>query len=159
MLLHGLGDGASSDTMVQVSECSLDARVSPGWVVLGHLKDQTPDLLHDTGATDTIARIGLFLGDEPSMPGENRIGRDDGGDCFQGSPAKRFALGDQSASLVVGEQCPFAAGFQLLFENSVLFDQVGDSARLLMPYPASERDQEELQLDCRSHLRILSGVP
>ena len=28
-----------------------------------------------------------------------------------------------------------------------------------MPYPASERGQEELQLDCRSHLRSLSGVP
>jgi hypothetical protein len=46
--------------------------------------------------------------------------------------------------LVVGELYPFAAGFHLLSENSVLFDQVGDGARLSEADPASKRGQEEL---------------
>ena len=93
------------------------------------------------------------------MPAQDCIGRDDGGDRFQGSPTKRLAFGSESASLIVGEEYPFAAGLELLFENSVLFDQVGDRARLLKSYPASKRGQEQLELDCRSHLSSLSGAP
>jgi hypothetical protein len=44
--------------------------------------------------------------------------------CFQGSPAKRFALGGASASLVIGEQYPLAAGFELFLQDPVLLDQV-----------------------------------
>jgi hypothetical protein len=47
-------------------------------------------------------------------------GGDDGGEGFQSSSAKRLALGSQSASLVVGEQYPFAAGFELLLQDPVL---------------------------------------
>ncbi|RLA42458.1 MAG: hypothetical protein DRQ97_13990 [Gammaproteobacteria bacterium] len=137
-------DGASSDTMAKVPKCSLDTGVAPSWVVLGHLKNQAPDLLHNTGATDTIARIGPFLGDEPSVPAQDSIWRDDGGDRFQDSPAKRFALGGESASLIVGEENPFAARFQLFLQNPVLFDQVGDGAGLLKSYPARKSSQEEL---------------
>jgi hypothetical protein len=61
--------------------------------------------------------------------------------------------------VIVEEATEALAYFNLLFENTILFDQVGDRARLLMPHTASERGQEELQLDCRSHLRSLSGVP
>ena len=74
------------------------------------------------------------------------------------SCAQRLALGRQSAALLTGQQQPFPAGLELHFENSVLLDQVGDRARLVKPCPASERGQEELQLDCRSHVRSLSGV-
>ncbi len=56
------------------------------------------------------------------------------------------------------QEYPFAAGFELFLENSVLLDQVGDRARLVKSYPASKRGKEELKLDCRSHLRSLSGV-
>ena len=145
--------------MVKVPKCSLDTGVAPSRVVLGHLKNQAPDLLHDTGATDAIARIGPFLGDEPAMPAQDRIGRDDGGDRFQGPPAKRFAFGSESASLIVGEEYPSTAGFELFLQDPVIFDQVGDGAGLLKSYPASERGQQKLKLDCRSHLRSLSGVP
>jgi len=69
------------------------------------------------------------------------------------------AGGGQSATLVVGETNSSTAGFQLVFENAVLFDQVGDRARLVKSCPASKRGQEELKLDCRSHLSSLSGVP
>ena len=92
------------------------------------------------------------------MPAQDGVGRDDGSDCFQGSPAKRFALGGESASLVVAEQYPIAAGFQLLFENPVLFDQVGDGAGLLKSCPARKCSQKELQLDCGCHFRSQSGV-
>ena len=60
------------------------------------------------------------------MPGHDRIGRDDDGDGFQSPSTKRLALGSQSMSLIVGEQNPFAARFELLFENPVLFNQIGD---------------------------------
>ena len=144
--------------MVKVPKCSLDTGVAPSRVVFGHLKNQTPDLLHDAGATDTIARIGPFLGDEPAMPAQDGIGRDNGGDCFQGSSTKRLTFGSDSASLIVGEEYPFAAGIELFLENSVLLDQVGDGAGLLKSYPARKSCQEELKLDCRSHLSSLSGV-
>jgi hypothetical protein len=46
--------------------------------------------------------------------------------------------------VIVEEATETLAYFNLLFENSVLFDQVGDRARLLMPYPTSKRGQQEL---------------
>jgi hypothetical protein len=61
--------------------------------------------------------------------------------------------------LIVGEEYPFAAGFELFLQNPVLFDQVGDGARLPKADPASKRGQEELQLDCGCHSGILSDVP
>ena len=82
MLLHDLGDGASSDTMIQVSECSLDTGVAPSRVVLG---------------------------DEPAMPGKYRIGRHNGGDGFQSPSSKRFALGGQSAN-VASRSCNWIVG-------------------------------------------------
>jgi hypothetical protein len=144
VLPHDLGDGASSDTMIEVSECSLDARVSPGWVLLGHLKDQAPNFFHDAWSPDRLARIGPFLSDEPAMPDNDRIGRDDGGDRCQSFLTQGLVFGSQSASLIIGKESPLSTGFELLLENSVLFDQVGNRPRLLEADPASERGQKEL---------------
>ena len=93
------------------------------------------------------------------MPAQDCVRRDDGGDRFQGSPAKGLAFGGESASLIVGEEYSLPAGLELLFEDSILFDQVGDCAGLLKSCPASKGGQEELQLDCGCHLASLSPVP
>lgn len=43
------------------------------------------------------------------------------------------------------------ARLELLFQDAVLFDQVGDHDRLLTADPAGERGQEELQVDGVNH--------
>jgi hypothetical protein len=52
----------------------------------------------------------------------------------------------------------FPARFQLLFQDAVFFNQVGDHVRLLTGDPAGERRQEELKLDIFKHPGSVSDV-
>ena len=59
------------------------------------------------------------------------------------SPALEHATGCKSATLIVGESETSAA--ELLFEDAVLFDEVGDDLGLLTIDPAGEGSEEELK--------------
>ncbi len=55
--------------------------------------------------------------------------------------ADRLSFGGQSATLVVGETQASPARLELLLQNAILFDQVGNHYCLLTTDPASERSQ------------------
>ena len=151
MFLQNLGDRAPGHTMVLMLELTLYPRISPARVLFGHPDNQLADLRHDTRTPDSLPRISPFRSDESPVPREDRLRRDDGGDLAQGLPAQRLSFRRQSTALVVGETHAFPARLELLFQDAVLFDQVGDHVRLLTGDPAGERRQEELKLDVFKH--------
>ena len=55
---HVFGDGAFCDVVAQELELGLDAGRTPGWILLGHLPDQSPDRGLDSWPTE-FARPGL----------------------------------------------------------------------------------------------------
>jgi hypothetical protein len=57
------------------------------------------------------------------MPSQDRVRCHNGGNLPQDSSAEWFALGRQSSSLVVGEAEAAPAGFELHFQDAVLFYQ------------------------------------
>jgi len=59
---------------------------------------------------------------------------------------------------IVHEAQASSTRFELFFQNAILFDQVGDHARLLTAYPGGERRQEELQVNGASHAGSVSDL-
>jgi len=92
------------------------------------------------------------------VPREARIRRYDGRDRPQNPPAQRFSRRCQPPTLVVGETQASPGRLELLLQNAVLFDQVGNHARLATANSASERSQEELQMDGFNHAASASNV-
>ena len=88
--------------------------------------------------------IGPFRGDESTVPRQDGVRSHDCGDLAESLPAKGLPLGSQSATLIVSEAQASSTRFELFFQNSILFDQVGDHARLLAANPAGKRGQEKL---------------
>ncbi len=76
------------------------------------------------------------------MPRQDRVWRDDRGNSLQNLSAERSPSGRESASLVISQAQSPTAGFELYFQDAVLFDQVVDHARLLAANPAREYGQE-----------------
>jgi hypothetical protein len=112
--------------MVEVLQLALDPCVAPARVFFRHPDNQFSDPLHHSGTTHPLAGIRPFRSDEPAVPRENRIGGHDRRDLAQGLSAQRLPFRRQSATLIVGETHASPARLQLFFEDSILFDQVGD---------------------------------
>ena len=72
---------------------------------------------------------------------EDRVGSHNRGDPSQDLSAQRLPFGNQAATLVFGQTQASPAQLKLLFQNAVLFDQIGDQGRLLAADPAGERSQ------------------
>ena len=62
-----------------------------------------------------------------------------------------FPFDGQPSTLVVGKMQSLLARFELLLQDAVLFDQIGDHGRSLAAGPASESSQEKLKMDGASH--------
>jgi hypothetical protein len=77
-------------------------------------------------------------------------------DLAQGLSAQRLPFRRQSATLIVGETHASPARLQLFFEDSILFDQVGDNSRLPASDPSSKRRQQELEMNRFNHPTIVS---
>jgi hypothetical protein len=73
-------------------------------------------------------------------------------------PAQRLPFGSQSAPLGVGEMRSLPARPELVFKDTVFFSQISDHARLATADPASERSQEELQMDGVNQTASVSEV-
>jgi hypothetical protein len=137
-------------------QSALDPSVAPAGVLDRHPDNQLTDLLHHTGTTYTLSWIGPFRGDEFAMPRQDRIGRYDCSDRLENLPAQGLPFGSQSATLVIGKIESLPAGPNLFFEDSVLFNQISDHARLATSNPASERSQKELKMDGFNHVASIS---
>jgi len=84
------------------------------------------------------------LGDEAAKPTEERVGRYEGRHAAQPGSAEHFGFARKARTLTIGET--FWLATQLFEENAVFFLKVRDHRLLVLIDPASDAEQEELQV-------------
>jgi len=148
--LQHLGDGAAPDFMVEVSQRALNAGVPPGPVLAGQLQGQILDWFGCGGSTWLASSTGIvFLGDEPPMPGQQGVGRDETGKLVEGGATDAFAFEGQAATLIVVEARFFA---QLFFEDANFLLEIRADVILVAIQLASDREDEQGE---RIHRQII----
>lgn len=94
MPLKDVADGLVADLVPEVAQSTCDAVVTPGGVLSGELEDEFFDLRSDGWATLVSfggVRAVELLGDEPSIPAQDRLGFDDGADVLERLAAQLLA--------------------------------------------------------------------
>ena len=146
-------DRVPGDLVAEALQPPADARVAPGRILVRHAYHQRRDVWLGRRATGA-SRVGtvVFLGDEPPVPAQDRVGCHDPGHVRQAASAENDAFHGQAASLVVGEAQP--SGSVRGAEDPVLLEQVVDDRLLLPVHPA--RDQQEQEGE-RARQRVHGG--
>ena len=142
--------------MAEVRERPADPCVPP----LGIL-DRHPD--HERGhvtsrhrpASTAAGAAVVCLGDQPPVPAENRVRRDDAGDLHPDAPSEFLAAHGESTALGIGQAKRPRA--QVLPEDPILLPEIRDQIVLVAVHPASERENEELERR-RHGLRLLGRL-
>lgn len=94
MPLEDVADGLVADFVAEVAQSAHDAVITPGGVLSGELEDEFFDLRSDGWATLVSfggVRAVELLGDEPSIPAQDRLGFDDGADVLERLAAQLLA--------------------------------------------------------------------
>ena len=99
--------------------------------------------MHNAGATRSIPSIGPLLRDELTVPGKQGIRSNKRFEFIKQPAAKDFGFHGQSYPLFVGEPKPLS--FELLLENTVLFDEIVDDRLLLSVKPAGQGNYKEVE--------------
>src|SRR5437016_311943 len=93
MLLQNVGDGAARHFMAQIGQCALYSSVAPIPVLSGHADHQLLDLILHVGASRAPPSAAIiFPGDQPTMPSQERLRRDDGGQFMKHAPTQFLGL-------------------------------------------------------------------
>ncbi|MGB7934262.1 MAG: hypothetical protein WCH04_18970 [Gammaproteobacteria bacterium] len=77
------------------------------------------------------------------MPGKQRIGYHKRLELIKPPTTKNLGFRGQSHSLFIGEPKPLS--FELLFENTVLFDQIVDDHQLVVVKPTGQGDYKKVE--------------
>ena len=94
-------DGVAADLVAEVLQRAADARVAPGRVLLRHPSDECDDVPFRSRATEaSLLRAVVFVGDEASVPAQDRIGCHDLGDVGQAPSAENVTFHGDPTSLV-----------------------------------------------------------
>ena len=144
VLLEDLGHGRAGDPVAQISQRTLDSRVAPARRFPGNTNREICDLLRH-GWPPCVSPFGAvvpLLGNQSSMPAENRVGRHDRDDLGQHPVSEGSSLRRQATSLGVGQAKPSAP--ELLLQYSILFAKVLDHGVLFAADPPSDGDDEDL---------------
>ncbi len=138
MFLQDVGDGSAGYTMPKVGERTLDSGIPPTRILPCNTDREIRDLFHDprSARSPSSGTVIPFHGNQFSVPGHDRIGRDYGGDLAQDSVADGLASYRQSASLVIGETKALLS--DLLLQYTILLLEVVDYALLISVDPASK---------------------
>ena len=104
----------------------------------------------------SAAAAGVLPGNQPPVPAENRVRRDDAGDLRQNPPAEYLASHRESTALGVGQAKWTWA--KLLPEDPILLPEIIDYIFLVAVHPASGREYEEAHSVGHS-LRLLREQP
>src|SRR5712691_6319240 len=129
--------------MPQVRQGTLDAAVTPRWVLLRHAQDELFDFLGDTRASKLFALLAAIelVCYQSLVPTQEGIGRGEGGELFEALTAQWIRQCGETAALGVGKTEPAAA--VLGFEDAILLLKVGDHLLLVPIDPAGDhRDQD-----------------
>src|SRR5215467_10694361 len=142
MVLEDRLDRVAGDFVAEALQRAADSRVAPSRVLVRHADHEGGDLRLGAGATgDSLPRAGVFRGDEPAIPTEDRVRGDDARDVPKATPTERLSLHRQAAPLVVSE--PETTATALRAQDAVLLAQVVDDRLLLTVDPAREQKEEE----------------
>ena len=146
-------DRVPAHLVAEALQPTADARVAPGRILVRHADHKRRDVWLGRRATGA-SRVGtvVFLGDEPPVPAQDRVGCHDTGHVRQAASAENAAFHGQAAALVVGEAQP--SGSVRGAEDPVLLEQVVDDRLLLPVNPA--RDQQEQEGE-RARQRVHGG--
>ncbi len=128
--------------MPDVLERPLDSRVPPSMILPCHADDQVGDDLHDPWSARGSTFVRPLLGNELSVPTQDRVGSDDRCHLDERPSPDGFTPNRESAALVVGQSESSAT--ELLLENAVLFAKIVDGRVLLARDPSSHRGHEDL---------------
>src|SRR3989442_6477009 len=108
---------------------------SPTWVLVRQACDERGEVRRGARATRAARlRAVVLLGDQQTVPAQDRIGGDDAGDVGEAPSAERLAFHGQPASLVVSEANPL--GTVRRAEDPVLFAKIVNDGLLLSIDPA-----------------------
>ena len=157
MVVQNPLDRVPGDVVAEIRERATDARVPPRWILDRHPHHEVGRLAWRYRPASTSAGAAVVLpGNQPPVPAENRVRRDDAGDLRQNPPAEFLASHRESTALGVGQAKWTWA--KLLPEDPILLPEIIDHVFLVAVHPASGREYEEAQSVGHS-LRLLREQP
>jgi hypothetical protein len=137
-------DGVPADLVTDMPKGVPESRVAPRRVVVGHADDQLGDRLlgpRSTGAS--LLRAVVLFRDEPSIPAEDRVGRDNAGYPPKRLSSENLALHGETATLIVVQPKPSST--KPFTKDAILLHQILDDLLLVAVHSAGEQEQEEAQ--------------
>ena len=145
--------------MPDLPQLALDATVAPGRVGCGHLHDQGADRLHDRRPAEAPVDRCPLRRDQLAVPPEDRVRRGDPRDLAKRLPPNRPPEYGEAPALTRREPQPSLA--DLLAQDSVLLDEVGDRARLVAVDEAREGKKEKAERQKVRHGEVhrISAAP
>ena len=137
-------DRVPGDVVAEVGERAADPRVAPRRILPRHPYDEFGHRpgRHRPSPTPAGTAI-VLLGDQPPVPAENRVGRDDACHLTQDPPAEFLASHRESPALGVGQAK--RSRTKMLPEDAILLPEIVDAIFLVASYPASQGQHEEVQ--------------
>ena len=86
----------------QIGECALDAPISPAAILTCQPQNQRLNLgCGPRSSWASLLAAVVLAGNQPTVPGQQRFGRDDRAQLDQDLPAQPFRTGGQSPALIV----------------------------------------------------------
>ena len=132
------------DVVAEVGERAADPRVAPRRILIRHPYDEFGHRpgCHRPSPTPAGTAI-VLLGDQPPVPAENRVRRDDACHLTQDPPAEFLASHRESTALGVGQAK--RSRTKMLPEDAILLPEIVDAIFLVASHPASQGQHEEVQ--------------
>ena len=137
-------DRVPGDVVAEVGERAADPRVAPRRILPRHPHDEFGHRpgRHRPSPTSAGTAI-VLLGDQPPVPAENRVGRDDACHLTQDPPAEFLASHRESPALGVGQAK--RSRTKVLPEDAILLPEIVDAIFLVVIHPASQGQHKEVQ--------------
>src|SRR5450759_4087184 len=139
---ENLSDRAAGNLVTQIGQRPLDATIAPIPVLFGHSHYQVLGLPGGARPSRSALPTAVVLpGNQLSMPGQQRLGRDNRGHLGQNLPSQSFGLGRQATALVIVEPQPTA--IELLAKHPVLLAKVVNDLLLALIHPPGNGDHHK----------------
>ena len=142
--------------MPHILERTLNPGVAPSRILLRHPPHQAADFSRDAATTRAFLDMGPFAGDEPVVPAEQRVRRDDRRDPTQHLPAQSKRQRGKLPAVVIGQAQ--ATPTQLPPQHPILFDQVREYLPLLTVEPARNVQEQHAESRDVDHGQELTAL-
>ncbi len=131
--------------MAEILEGTLNSRVAPRRIFVGHAHDELPNLGEDTAAAGSSPRIRPLARHQLPVPSQERVRGDDCRHVAQRCSTQPVRPYGESPPVAVCQ--PQATAADLPAQEAILFNELGHC----LPFPAIEpaSDSEEQQLKNR----------